>query len=313
MEDVLKLSEINVFAYLAPHPLDEDSYIEEDWLTVLPGYLNVEDEEYGIKPIFRADNIDLYTKYEKFTEEQFRKSFINLYPLLQEFKIETVQVAIDYLGLISTNDSLANYLYERSHPAKGRYVFCINYNLLDEYSKILLEGQKLRFKSQIVWEHALIHLLDHWELLKASVYAESKIFRENLKYYILKFREEGIAELYHLLHGEFSKITSIEQAKKEYKNNFLQIINKFKSQNLSVNTIRNDIYNRNIFYDVGPWLILDILKTFRGNWYKDLIIKCLSYINKKKPVPKETILEVINIALNINIELFLEYIENNVD
>ena len=80
-------------------------------------------------------------------------------------------------------------------------------------------GEKLGLKYNTIWEHEIIHLLDHYESLKASVYAETNVAADYFKYYLLGFRIEGVAELYFLLKGGREDIKTMSEAKDKFEKN----------------------------------------------------------------------------------------------
>ena len=55
------IDEIEIFAYLAPHPTDDFSGLEGDFLEWIPGFLNENDEKEGIDAIYRNYNLEIYS------------------------------------------------------------------------------------------------------------------------------------------------------------------------------------------------------------------------------------------------------------
>lgn len=306
----MKIEDLKIWAYLAPHPLDEDGDFEPEFIEWLPGFINEDDEEEGTIALFREENITLYKKIEDLTEKHFRKAINTMWPLLSNIYIHSIQIAIDVSGILgSTNTSAAAYLYDKSNILKGKYVFQLDMSLLETYLKYDLENSELPFSQNSIWEHEIIHLLDHKNILTASIYKQSTSPFENFKYYLLKFREEGIADLYYELHAK-SKISNIDDAISE----FLKIVTE-KKASIDFSKPTNDkfqkeLFDGNDFYRLGPWIILDMLKKFEGMWHEELINECLNKISNKEHVEIDKIIEVIKIALRIDPRSFLFHVEN---
>lgn len=299
---------IKVISYLSPDPLDEDSGIEPEFLEWIPGFDSTDtDDEYSL---YRESNVAIYEKIQDFVSDQFRKGLENMFPLLKDHLFKNIQISIDLFGMIfQSNTALASYSPEFSQPEKGKYLFNIHHRLFCKYIKEM-NGEKVEnFDDSFIWEHELIHLLDHYEIVRGSLYKASNSSDEIFKYQLLKYREEGIADLYSLLNANFSTIRTEEEAKKQ----FLLKMNQAKtrlSSSLEINeTIKNEILSGYHFYEIGPWLIMDLLKQFEGGWFADTINESFESIKNGKPVTKETLLDIIKIACRIRVEDFLFYVE----
>jgi len=305
------LEEIKIFAYMAPHPLDEDSGTEPEFLEWIPGFVNEDDDEEGTTALYRDSNIEIYKKIEFITEQYFTESVNNMWPLLSEIYIHSMQVAIDISGILgSTNTSLAGYLFKRSNQQKGKYVFQLDLNLLVTYLKKDEKKVPLDFNEKSTWDHELIHLLDHNFITAAHLYKNSTSPHENFKYYLIKYREEGIADLYYVLHGH-TEIKNIDEAVALFKDN---AITKKKQINFSVpstDNTRSQLYEGINFYKYGPWLMLEILREIEINWDDDTVAKCIETISRNEAVPIETILDVIKKSLDIGPDDFLHSIEKH--
>jgi hypothetical protein len=303
------IDEIEIFAYLAPHPTDDFSGLEGDFLEWIPGFLNENDEKEGIDAIYRNYNLEIYNKIEELTEFHFKNGVKTMWPLLSEVYIRSMQVAIDISGLISPGrSSLAGYLYDRSNHLKGNYVFQLDLNLLVPYLNKNEKNEPLDFHENSIWEHELIHLLDHKYITKASIYCNSKSPYENFKYYLIKYREEGIANLYYILNG-YTEINNIQEAIELFKE---KVINRKSEINFSTPTsdkIKDSIFEGINYYKIGPWLILEILRDYETNFEEEVIFNIIKKLESKASIPLESIYEVIKKALDISPEDFLYFIE----
>jgi hypothetical protein len=306
-----EVSNVKVSAYLTPHPLDEDSEMEYEWLSWIPGYDSTEIGEDGTYPLYRDENIALYEKIELITEKHFRKGLENIWPLLNDHVLVRMSIAIDILGLLSSKTSLAGYNFEYSKPEKGKYTFHLDSNLLAKYVQELNGNDVLDLKDSFTWEHEIIHLLDHWEIIRSSIYQLSDSLQENFKYSILKYREEGIAELYYFLKGGSGDITSLKEAKKLFVQKIEENLQLIESKDLTNGQLREKLYSGYSFYALGPWLILDMLKSFEGGWNENKIHSIFDKIENKYIISEEEIIDIIQVALRIKCDEFIEYVKSN--
>ena len=245
-------------AYLSPHPLGEDTFLEEEWISWIPGYVKEETEE-EIPSYYHESNIALYDKIEKLTEELFQNAVNRLWPLLKDHHFKSFNIAIDYANYGNSKSSLAGYEFKHSMPGKGEYYFSVTPSLLKKYASFANLNTDL-VPNLGIWEHELIHLLDHWDIVKASSLASSDIPINNLQYYLLKYREEGIANLFDLLDGNIKSISCIKEAKEIFQRNYAKTKERLLILDRTNSQVREDVYSGYDFYEVGPWLILDMLK-----------------------------------------------------
>ncbi|MDO8969027.1 hypothetical protein [Algoriphagus sp.] len=250
------LEDIKVYAYLTPHPLEEDSFLEEEWISWLPGYKAGESED-GDSSIWREENIALYEKIENYSANVLKAALERMWPLLDGIYFNQIQLAIDYTNYKSS-DALAGYDLYLSDPAKGNYVFHVDQSLLNRYLHFF-NGNEKALPNMNIWEHELVHLKDHWQLVKASAFKNSAYPLNNLEYYLLKYREEGIANLFDLLDGKIQTFKSIAEAKRKFILNYTEVNKRLQPMEKSTEKDRMEIYSGLDFYEIGPWLILDML------------------------------------------------------
>ena len=303
----MEQNNIKIYAYLSPHPLDEDQETEAEWLEWIPGFRvemtaeEVENEEDN--PVYFEDNIALYDAIENQVEEKMTLAFENIGCLFSDFQIQKMGVCIDILGLMSTKNSLAGYFSESSQPYAGYYAFRLDSLLLQKYLFQSAEEIAANPRNNFVWEHELLHMLDHRLLEKTSVYSSSDEINELYKHFILKFREEGFAELYYFLHGNYDDITSIEQAK----TSFFNLNSVVKRQMEETGHFPKEVYSQYDYYELGPWLLMDCLRNFEGGFHEERIDNALQKVFRKEALPKEEIFEIIKIAMRVGIKDFLDY------
>ena len=303
-------SEINVYSYLSPDPLDSDSGIESEFLEFLPGYDGSEmKEDEDEHPIYRQQNIEVYERIEKYCVDAFRKGLDNMFPLLKDHIFRHIQIAIDlFENVLSSRYALACYHHGLSEPAKGKYIFQLHHTLFLKYLAEMENKYVPDLRDTFTWEHEILHLLDHEEISKSSILKHSSSPDERYKSYLLKYREEGIADLYYLLHGGFYTYKSIEEAtsifliKSENAKSTLNDVD-----HMDVPSIK-DLFSGLSFYEIGPWLILDALKELDGGYHIDKINTAIDCLASKKEIETDLIIEIVRLALRVKAEFFLDYV-----
>ena len=301
--------DIKVIAYLAPHPLDDFSGIEGDFLTWIPGFLNEVDEEEELPAIFRDCNIKIYEEIEALTEVHFKKSINNMWPLLEKVQFRYIQIQIDIAGYLSkSRNGSAAYLPDRSNQVYGEYTFRLDRNLLHSYLEQQEKNTELDKHDQNVWEHELIHLLDHEEILKGSLYGLSESPTENFKYFFLKFRYEGIANLHYVLNGN-TKIDNLDTAIKEFVRFTSEKKSKLDFTKPTDEAIVEELLSGFEYYNIGPWIILDLLRDQWENIHYEMIDNCIKNLENKQPIEQETILEIIKLGLQLGSITYLKMVD----
>ena len=306
-KEVIDVKNVNVNAGLHPHPLIPDSYadIEVEWFSWIPGFdetdLGDEDEE----PLFRDNNIQLYDKIEAIAVDRFNIALENVWPLLDSYLINSLHISIDITGMLCSSSTLAAYNYVDSNPQKGNYIFNLAQSYLYKLLVVSDNGKDLKLKYHTTWEHEIIHLVDHWESVKSSVYRDSDLSTVYYNYYLLEYRIEGIAELYYLLKGGIDDIKNISQAKEKFQSN-LDRIQKLVIDKPKITSKEKDTeFKTYDFYELGPWIILDMLRKFQGGYHEEFINSVIAKVEAGEVVEHDVIIDVIRIALSMKTDEFL--------
>ena len=160
-----------------------------------------------------------------------------------------------------------------------------------------------------LWEHELIHLLDHWQIIESNGFFNSSLPQNNLQYYLLKYRSEGLANLFDLLDGKLKTIQSREEAKEKFQNNLDQVQAKILSLTQTSREDRIELYSGYDFYEIGPWIMLDlvdeILSVSELPDAEDLEEK----LSQGVSIPDETKLEILKMAFYIDNDWFLSRLD----
>jgi hypothetical protein len=306
-KEVIDVKNVNVNACLHPHPLISESYedIEEEWFSWIPGFDKTELGDEDEDPLFRDNNIQLYDKIESIAVDRFNIALENVWPLLDSYLINSLHISIDITGMLCSSSTLAAYNYVDSNPQKGNYIF----NLAQSYLYQLLvasdNGKELKLKYHTTWEHEIIHLIDHWQSVKSSAYRDSDVSSVYYNYYLSQYRTEGIAELYYLLKGGIEDIKNMSQAKEKFQSN-LERIQKLVIEKPKITDKEKDTeFKTYDFYELGPWIILDMLRTFQGGYHEELINSVIVKVEAGEVVEHDVIIDVIRIALSLKTDEFL--------
>ncbi|MBM3919322.1 MAG: hypothetical protein FJ344_07465 [Sphingomonadales bacterium] len=295
-----------VIAYLSPDPLDDDSYIEEDWISWIPGYLN--SEEYGVSYL-HPHNIDLARRIESFTEEQFQKAFKRLKSLWHDKYVKQMTVGIDYSGMLGS-DGTASFDYVRSEPECGHYSFAVHRRLLYRYANQIIQSEQAASDNLGIWEHEIIHALDYRQILIASAFRDSKNPLNGLTYYTLRYREEGIANLLALLDGDIDGVHSIHEAKALFTKNCERVGKELLALEETSDNDRGKIFEGHDFYEAGPWLILDMLSDYYSVVHEIDMASIEKRIQNKETFSESEKLGILSAALKfISTSWFLSSID----
>lgn len=302
------LHDIRIFSYLTPNPIDEDSILEESYISWFPSY-KTGDTADGLPSFFHEDNIAYFEKIENFVSQQFHTALQRMWPLIEGIYIEQIQISIDFL--ISTGPhTLASYNPQKSNPAKGKYIFSVNQNLLSSYL-YTLEGKEGLIPDNNIWEHELIHLLDHWQIVNAQAFANSNNPSNAFTYYLLKYREEGIANLHDLLDGKLSGPTSRAEATEKFILNVQQAQKTFEECPNLPHKEKLKLFSGYEFYELGPWLILDKMEELIAHTELEQIQALEEKIAAGIPISDESKLAYLKHALLIDNEWFLSSYRRN--
>lgn len=300
------INRLPVTAYLSPDPLDDDSDIEEGWISWIPGYLD--SDEYGVSYL-HPQNIELSRRLESFTEAEFQKAFNRLKSLWHDKHVKAMNVVIDYTGFLGT-EATASFDYARSEPECGIYSFALHTPLLYKYANKLLQPEQAPQSTLNIWEHEIIHALDYRQILIASAFAGSENPLNSLTYYTLKYREEGIANLLALLDGHVDGVHSIHEAKALFAKNCQRVGKELLALEKNSDNDRREIYKSHDFYEAGPWLILDMLSDYYSVMHGIDVATIETRIQNKENISESEKLRIIAAALRfISTSWFLSRID----
>lgn len=296
----------NVCAYLIPNIYENEMDLTIEDFKFIPGILTfkADDEE---NPLFYDENIKLFSSIEQFTAEQFEKAINFLQPIMKNTQFNFFQINIDIFSMFSGKQTLASYDPIHSNMFKGSYVFFTTYHLIGKYIQFMTENKPLSLNEETVWVHEIIHLFDHNAVMQSMAYNTAHSEAEAAKYHLLGFRNEGIASLFYFLKNNANSIKTLEQAKSKFTQYFLTEIEAFKRLDNSTGVSMKVNNNKDLWYEAGPWLILDLFCMEFDSVCEELIERIVYFYENQSPMNDADILEIIQWSLHISPERFVHY------
>lgn len=302
--------QVPVHAYFAQDPYEDE--FETEWLEGLPGFsLAVED------PMFDETNQKLLADILKITEAQFKRALHQAWPLLKNSKISSLQIAVDLVNTLMHGQGLAAYFYDHTDTFSGKYVFFLSRYLLEEYTKMIQNNAyKLSAKSETTWLHEFIHLIDDENLKNSSSFQHSDSKDDLLKFYLLCYRHEGIADLPYTLKGH-NDVKSVRQAFGKFNDEFVRVKTYLFKPDVNEKQIMEPFLNSYSFYELGPWLVMDMLLRSDSSAIQEHVQKCISMLSSNSTIDDQDILTLVRYALSIDNDAFLkmtqELVAENID
>jgi hypothetical protein len=238
-------------------------------------------------------------------EGHFREACKNLWPILEFRSFKSITIGIDIIG---TGQKMAGYYHNYSDAETGNYGFSVSYDVLEEYLKEHFDKKAaLRPVTKYMWEHELIHLADHRNLIEFKYHSDSTDVREYFIHYLLKYREEGTADLYFVMKNHGS-ITDPETAMQKIMDD-LKELEKMPWENPdTIKSLEMQLLSLNLFYTAGPWMVLHVLSCPGNPVMTPLAEEAARKIQKCENVEKDVIVRIIQKALLISNEDFIRYL-----
>jgi len=285
--------ELPLYVYFKNDEIDPD--ILQDIIEGMPGEYDDEDTE-------GADFLNISC-------EVVRKNFIlgwnEVSPLFEDKKINSIHVAIDIDGL---TNGIAGYMTEESDEPAGKYVFLASITLLEFYLKEFWEqNYKLSHFKKSIWQHELIHLLDH------KTDAEARILQRNPNpgalalFYLLKFRSEGIAELYYSVrHNE--EISDMSAARKVLSCEIDRMVNLPWHDNEGNETLQTELQKTFAPYTSGPWMVMHVMSCPENPERSPQLPEMMERLNKGEKLETQEIIPLLRQTLKLDNYTFLKFL-----
>ena len=273
--------------YFLPEPED----VEDDMIADFPGNYN-EDDVNG--KCFFNTSIEVCRTH-------FSRAYQNLSPLFGDKYFRSLSVYIDLSGVFNAT---ACYLFDYSDEKKGEYYFSASRSALNAYLKNYWDSDfSLSPFYWQLWEHELIHMLDHkYGGYKSS--PDSTNCKEFWIHYLLSFRSEGVAELYDLMKGH-NPIKDMNSARSIFRSDVFKLILKGWYDSDNIQKSKKQINESVIYYSVGQWMVLHALSCSDDEDLKSLLQKVFLKINNGLEVNDQDMFIIIKHALELDVDQFI--------
>ena len=96
------------------------------------------------------------------------------------------------------------------------------------------------------------------------------------------------------------------QAKEKFQNNVYAIRKLVSDKPILSKNDKDKLFKTYDFYELGPWIVLDMLNTFEGGFHAELISTVIKQVEDGKVIDHNVILEVIKIGLRIKLDEFIK-------
>ena len=279
--------DLPVSVYFMTDPEDLEYEIIEDF----PG--NYDEEDPNSKCFF---NTSL-----EVCRAHFMNACLKMEPFLKDRHFSSLTVGIDILGVYS---SIASYYFSLSSSLEEKYHFMASRGLLYTYLKNYWEPDfELSSYDRYIWEHEIIHMLDHENIVNEKFSFESGLKEYWIKL-LLSYRNEGVADLLFTLKG-FNPIDSMAVALRKFQDD----IRAFHEINWAakgyLNSWEQQLQNVSHIYSVGPWMILHTFSLSDDKYLKDLAESSVSFLGKGVALDDQTAFELIRYALKLDNDQFI--------
>ena len=118
-----------------------------------------------------------------------------------------------------------------------------------------------------------------------------------------------MSNLFDLLDGKIKKFQSRTEAKEKFASNYRQIQSQVHALEKTTEKIRSEMYEGYDFYEIGPWLMLEIIGEILETADLEPVEDLEQKIAQGIAIPDETKLKVLEMAFMIDNEWFLGKID----
>ena len=237
-------------------------------------------------------------------KKHFMAACQRMMPLLETVPINNLHLKLNISS--PSSSTLATYEYGKSVTAAGKYFFTAEPALIIEYLvNYLDENFPLSPDACYAWEHELIHMLDHGYNPKLEYNLDRPDVTEILVDFILSFRGEGIAELFHFMKNH-SKCRSIKAARTLFLKKMEFLRNRPWDNPRFARVASQVIKSDHNLYTIGTWMVLHVLgcKAYRHMTTEAALVA--GKIKKRQEMTDQEIISMIRQALDIDNYSFID-------
>ncbi len=235
--------------------------------------------------------------------DHFTAAVSRMMPLLEDVHIRNIHIETG----VGRSSALAWYSPSKSDEGTGTYYLTAGAELVRQYLRKQYQDADLNKEALTVWEHELIHLLDHKNLVEMKYDYKSPDVVEAFVKLILKYRSEGIAEFFYLMDGH-TVYRSIQAARTQF-NRKMDAIGNMRWNNRNIARYAYDFVESDFScYPIGVWMILHVLGCPAFRDYSAEATMVAAKIKKRQPVAGDVIMDLVKKALRIDNETFISCI-----
>ncbi len=236
------------------------------------------------------DDPYMYDYFMEVIEPHFRQAYDFLAPLFRNRERVAIGLHLDWVG---EEHTLGGYHYRKSRKGNESEMLIIYLYQLNHFHNLFKNEPGLPGADDDFFIHELLHLLDK-ENNTYTILQFSNI-RHAWIDFILTFRTEGIAEIFH-----FYKQTHREL--NPDKNAFYPLVMNLIQQD---KPLENLFHSQYFHYTYGIWILLDCLKKVHSHnlTLLQLIEKC----EQLETISYEEFIELAEKALQLDNETFFRY------
>jgi hypothetical protein len=233
-------------------------------------------------------------------------------PLLNDKKIKSIEIIIDLIGVKDTSTIVAFVPPLSTHAGDMDFTvgFYVNKYLLEVYLKDYWDKNfelKIFYKS--VWHHELIHFLNYNYKNDLDYYnfQNSRIRGKLVLNHLLRFRVEGVADLYYTLknHGAIKDMVS---ARKGFRDEINRIVNLPWQYLADLKELISSLRSTYSYYDLGPWMVLHALSCPDNSDRFPQVNEIMKHISVGDVIDDQEVFPIIRKALQLDNYTFLKFL-----
>lgn len=235
---------------------------------------------------------------------KFNHAWKNLNPLLEKTTINAISMGIDILPVGCGH---ATFFHKQSNVEKGSYGFAIKWELINEYLMEYWDNSYSVDKGyRYSWEHELTHLLDVKNLNRFDYSISSSGLQDFFIQYLLKYRNEGIAELYYFLDDDAKRLYGSGDTSRTFFREFSSMKKEDWGNPEKLVELKSKYLDSYAPYEVGPWLIIHCLEQSGDMKTAEKAKQYKKMLENKQLISSEQKLTLISMALKVKAENFLQ-------
>ena len=273
--------------------------------SIIPGR-SVSDNIEDYREIIMESALNL--SFEEIIIDMVKKNFLEgcqyMMPLLETIQINSIQVNLDISSQFSS--TLASYCSGKSDAVAGKYVFKASSSLIGDYLlNSIVPEIPLNPKSSLVWQHELIHMMDHSNISEPNYKNGRPDMTEVLVHLILSFRIEGVAELIYFMTN-YSKYRSIKAARTLFLKKIRLYRNLPWEKPQFAKNARGMASGDRDVYTIGAWMVLHVLGCEAYGHKIDEAVQVTLKIKKRQEMTYDEMINIIRHALEMDNYSFIE-------